>query len=249
MRKLLCVLTAFALLWTAGIATAETVRQEYDIVWMDEAGLVPEPERPRVENAMREAAGNGHMVFLTVDEKHLGSPEKYAQNCLNSLYGSTQSENATVFLIDLSVRVLTVQSTGRMKKVLTTGVSDSIMDNVYRLASGGDYAGCAESVFEQIAALERGEKIAQPMRLVGDILIAAVTGVLVAFLLLSGNRGRKNKKALKAVTVTVLSSSAAALLGSRLLRKVVHSSSSGGSGGGSGGGHSGGGFSGGSHGF
>ena len=146
--------------------------------------------------------------------------------------------DGTIFLIEMSNRQLRLENSGRIQDTITPSYSDSIMDNVYRLASEGEYALCAEEVFYECTVLMDGGHIARPMKYICNALLALICALLVNYLAIrmSTHNHRITKKEL-----------AAAVGASSSTGSGGHSG--GGSFGGGGGGHSGGGHSGGGHGF
>ena len=69
-----------------------------------------------------------------------------------------------MFVIDMRNRNLYIINRGSVKDTITSAYSESITDNVYTYASGGDYYTCAEMVFTQELTLLQGGRISQPMR-------------------------------------------------------------------------------------
>ena len=154
----------------------------------------------------------------------------------------------------MSIRQLLVGSTDEIRKTVTQAKCYTITDNVYTYASDKQYARCAETAFNQILRVLKGEKVTGSMKYISNALLALVVALLLAYLFISARHEQEVKVSLPEI-ITATAGVGAAIAAKKLSRKVRHSSSSsggshgsfGGGGGFSGGG--GGGFGGGSHGF
>ena len=253
MRKLFCLVLSFILLSLSLIpcfAEETDSATKYSIVFDDAAGLISSTEETRVRAAMEAASVYGNILFVTVNDNNYTKVEKKAQTYVMETFGDRVS--CSIFMIDMANRQLTLQNTGELKQMISSGDSDTIMDNVYRYASYGDYATCAVNAFSQVESLARGAGIARPMKYISNALIAVLGGVMIMYIVLIATRAGKRKKDLNTLLATVIATGVSTGITSKLVRTLNLSSSSsgGGHGGGfSGGGHSGGGFSGGSHRF
>ena len=161
----------------------------------------------------------------------------------------------TLFIIDMATRQLAVWSSTDVQETLTQSKAYIITDNVYKYASRGDYAGCAESAFNQMNKALSGENVKGPMRIISNALLALLAAILLAYLFISARMEQEVKVSLPDIITTTAAGAGAVIAAKTLTRKVKHTSSSGGGGfhGGGGGGFSGGGGGfgggGGSHGF
>ena len=134
-------------------------------------------------------------------------------------------------------------------RLLSTSRAHSITDNVYSYASRGEYGTCAEEAFHEMAQVLRGEKIAEPMKVTSNILLALICAMLLTYLGASAWMKQDQNRRLPPVVRNSLLGAAATIVTAHTVSRVVHNSSSSGSGGGSSGGGGGGGGGGGSHGF
>ena len=223
----------------------------------DDANLLTAEEEAALAEVMAPVCQYGTPVFWSTNES--GNYRSKAENYYYSLMGN---DSGALFVVDMNQRQLTLLTNGEIRKAVSDGDSTSIVDNVYRLASFGDYAGCAKEVFSQVHTLLRGEQIARPMKVVSNVLLALALSLSLVYLYISRRYETRPKtgKVRAALPVTAASAAAftAVMTGGRAImtkqRKTNISSSSGGHGGhggGFGGGGGGGGFSGGggSHGF
>ena len=237
-----------AALACAGAETAPVIR--------DDADLLTAQEEAALLEAMAPVCQYGTPVFWSTNES--GNYRSKAENYYYSMLGN---DSGALFVVDMNQRQLTLLTNGEIRRAVSDGDSTSIVDNVYRLASFGDYGACAEKVFTQVHALLRGEQIARPMKVVSNVLLSLALALSLVYLYISRRYETRPKtgKVRAALPVTAAAAAAftAVMTGGRAVmtkqRKTNISSSSGGHGhgGGFGGGGGGGGFSGGggSHGF
>ena len=256
MRKVLMILLAALLavmIPLAGAAGGITEKNEetgYSLVIQDDAGLLDSAELAQVQEAMRPILAYANVGFLTrpSGDSMSGNSASKAMNWGYDAFGNTRF---TVFIIDMSRRHLDIYASPKLSDTLTSAEENSITDNVYKLASNGDYGACAAKAFNQIEWVLKGEKIPTPMKYISNALIALIAAMLAAYVLISG-WARKEQAVTMPNVVKGAAIGAATVVTANTLKKVVHhESSKGGHGGGFGGG-GGGGFSGGSsggHGF
>lgn len=163
-----------------------------------------------------------------------------------SVFGET---DFIVFVIDMDTREIGIYANQGMLRKFTRADSNTVTDNVSRLATKKQYGTCAVEALNQIANVLAGEKIARPMKYISNVLIAACLSIILCFLIVSRTLKTRNAAEAVMITATAAAGVGTAVLARKLVRTVHHDSSSGGGGhggGGGGGGHSGGG---GHHGF
>ena len=225
-------------------------------ILLDDADLLTAAEEAALLDVMRPICEYGTPVFWSTQQA--GEYRSKAENKYFQLLGNA---SGIMFVVDMAQRQLTILADGAIYTVVTTSEAETITDNVYRMASRGDYAACAAEVFRQAYALLRGEQIARPMKLVSNVLLALTLALMIVYLYIHRRYETRPMagKAGAALPVTAAGAAAftAVLTSPNILmtkqQRINLSSSSHGGGGhhGGGGGHSGGGFSGGggSHGF
>ncbi len=211
----------------------------------DEEDLLSEEEEKSLAETMKAATAYGNVLFLSADGDNM-NPEDY----LETYYAEWLSRDGTVFLVEMSVRELRLENSGSIRHTITPSYSNTITDNVYRMASEGDYYGCANEAFAQCITLLEGGHIARPMKYICNALLALILALLInyAAVRISNRNHRITEKELdKQITDSLV-------LGAANKKRIAHrkresGSSSGGSfsGGGGGGGFSGGGGGGGGH--
>lgn len=259
---LICIAALLVLLtpivWD--ILIPESGRNSYNtdpkdlIVICDDADLLTEKEEEELYSHMLPITQYGGVAFYT-NEYSVSSAESYAKKCYRANFGTG---SGTLFLIDMYNRQIYIFSDGKIFTKVTKERALTITDNAYRLATAGDYLGCAEKVFDQISTLLSGGFIPQYMKHICNALISFAIGLLSVFIVANARTRMQsdnevkvfNEMAKKGLTVGEPISSE--LISIKKTRHVEDSGgSSGGGGGSSGGGGGGGGSSGGGggHGF
>jgi len=254
-KKLAAILLLLILL-VPGLAAGETMRWTNDetgftAVIDDSAFLLDPAEYNGVLESMKGITSYCNVGFYTYNgpstETVMSKAEKWGRQ--------TFSGEFTVFIIDMSIRQLLVGSTDEIRKTVTQAKCYTITDNVYTYASDKQYARCAETAFNQILRVLKGEKVTGSMKYISNALLALVVALLLAYLFISARHEQEVKVSLPEI-ITATAGVGAAIAAKKLSRKVRHSSSSSGGshgsfggGGGFSGGGGGGGFGGGSHGF
>lgn len=241
---LLCL--GLALLLSAASAGAEPLPQI-----ADEANLLSDAEEKALYDAMLPLCEYGTPLFWSTNAS--GSYSTMATRYFYERYGN---EDGLLFVINMNVRQLTLVTGGHISRVITQADTNTITDNVYRLARKGDYAGCATEAFRESLKLLQGEKIARPMKLISNVLIALTLALMIVYLYIRQryeNRPKTGKinaalpvTAGKAAAFSALLTAGNARMTKQTRVDISSSSHGGGRGGFSGGG---GGFSGGGGGF
>lgn len=221
------------------------------IIIEDDAGLLTSDERLQLVDDMKDISRYGSVAFKTIDQNS-STAKSYAENYSYEMFKNASS---MVFLIDMDNRQLIISCTGDIHKTITVAKSNTITDNVYRMASRGDYYGCAKATFEQALKLLEGQAIAEPMKHVSNAILSLIIAMLIFFVVITTSSRAKaagNKDMISgAKKARVDGTEPNAVFVNETRRYSPVQRSSGGGGGGFSGGGGGGGFSGGSggHGF
>ena len=253
-RCLTALMLAALLLLTAAAGEGITETNEetgYSLVIHDEGNLLDKAGDTAVREAMRPVLQYANVGFMTYPAggSSRNSATK-AQEWGDSTFGP--GSRFTVFIIDMTTRHLDIYASKPLSGILTAAEENSIADNVYRYASRGKYAECAEEAFREIAKVLQGEKIQTPMKYASNAMLALILAMLAAFLLISGWIRKEQQVSMPNVVKGAAAGAATVILGNKLKKVVHHESSRGGGGHGggfSGGGSFGGGGSSGGHGF
>mgnify|MGYP001068912008 CR=1 FL=1 len=211
-------------------------------VWVeDEANLLSEEQLLELSQIMQAITEYGNVAFVSV-RSNRRSTEDFARSYYKDRFGA---DSGTVFVIDMDHRNIWIHSDGAIYQAVTSAYANTITDNVYRYASKGDYFGCAREAFQEIDAVLKGNRIAQPMKYISNALLAMLLALLINFgLIIWFTRLQKPRDQ------TILGSISRTFRYSKLrathtFQTKVYDPASGGSGGRSGGGGGGGGRSGG----
>lgn len=151
----------------------------YQVLLEDDAALLDSGERAQLAEEMKVITSYGNAVLKTISYNSY-STSSYARDFYHDLYGQS---SGTLFLIDMDNRELYLFSDGAIYRTVTKSYAESITDNVYRYASKGNYYSCASEAFEQIHTLLAGQKIAQPMKYISNILLALILAALINYFL------------------------------------------------------------------
>lgn len=221
----------------------------YAVILEDEADLLNEEEESLLAVKMQGVTAYGNAAFRSISVNN-SSTASYARNYYYELFGQN---SGTLFLIDMDNRELYIFSNGAVNKIITSAYANTITDNVYRYASGGDYYRCASEAFTQINALLSGHRIAQPMKYICNALLSLILAALINYFIVrlcsASSRPSRNEILQSITTKFTFSNPRKKLLSQKKTYSPVRSGGGGGSHHGGGGGHSGGGHSGGgSHG-
>jgi hypothetical protein len=102
----------------------------------------------------------------------------YAEEYAIAHYGNSP---AVIFIIDMYDRQLYIYTNGSALKTITRADSRAITDNIYKIASKGNYYECADQAFSQILGKCRGERLARPVKHITNALIAVLCGILLNY--------------------------------------------------------------------
>ena len=245
MKKTAALLLILALL-VPGLAAGETASRQngdtgFRAVIGDDAGLLDPAEYEGVLSAMMPVTEYCNAGFYTYG----GESKDYVMNKAKAWAKDVFGASCTLFIIDMATRQLGVWSTDDILRTLTQSKGYTITDNVFSYATRGEYAGCAETAFNQMYRVLKGEKVSGPMRVISNALLAMLAAILLAYLFISARMEQEVKVSLPEIATATVGAGAV-IAAKRLTRKVKHSSNSGG---GHSGGFGGGGFSGGGGGF
>ena len=149
----------------------------YEARVIDELGLLSENERQNLlSDYMKPITRYANVVFWTTNMKTSDEVDQ-ARLKRREQFGLT---NATIFAINLNVRKLTIQSYG-VDDIITKSRANSITNNVRNYATRGDYYQAASKAFNQINSLLDGNRIAEPMKVMSNICLALMAGLLLMF--------------------------------------------------------------------
>ena len=147
------------------------------IIIRDDADLLTDEEETALYYHMLPVTEYGGAAFYTSSSR-VSSASSYAKRCFRENFGTG---SGTLFLIDMYNREIYIFSDGKIYRKITNSKADTITDNVYRYATNGNYAECANRAFDQISTLLEGGVIPQYMRHVCNGLVAFAVSLLTVF--------------------------------------------------------------------
>ena len=163
---------------------------DYKVMILDAADLFTDEEKEDLRHVMYDISEYGNVALVTMDYVYPNT-EEFAAETYQDLFGT---DSGTLFLIDMDNRYLWIHSDGEIYKIINKGYANTITDNVYRYASDGEYYRCAEKVFSQMLTLLRGGKIAQPMKIICNIILSLIVAVIINFWFVSRVSRIKTRK-------------------------------------------------------
>lgn len=175
------VLIAVFLLMSALPVSAETLYKNsetgYQVDIDDEAGLLTDEDESALAEKMQALTAYGNIAFVSTDYND-SSTENYARAYFDDRYGTS---SGSVFLVDMDNRYIYIFSRGFNYTIVTKSRAETITDNIYTMASAGDYYSCAAEAYAQMQTILEGGKIAQPMKYISNALLALILALLIFF--------------------------------------------------------------------
>lgn len=214
----------------------------YKALIEDDANLLDEQEKKDLLEEIKPLTQYGNIIFKSINDNPSYSTKRYAENYYHENFNT---ESGTVFLIDMDNRYIYIFSDGKNYNAITSYKAEIITDNIYKYATNGEYYECASEAYSQINSLLKGEKIAEPMRYICNIIFSiSISFILVYLYIMSKSKIKKAsyKQVMKnAKSNIVIGNITAIQTGTHKVYNPPSSSSGGGSSGGGGGSSGGGG--------
>lgn len=146
----------------------------YKALIIDEDMLLTEHERTELIEDMKALTAYGNVAFWTTAEYHSNEIEQARQK-RKELFGM---DSGAIFVINMKIRKLTIQSYGLINQYLTDSKARSITDNVKSYATNKQYYLAARNAFAQMYDVVRGEVIPEPMKYTSYAVLALLVGML-----------------------------------------------------------------------
>lgn len=176
----LCIAAAVWYQTGAAVFAEEKYRNEttgYPVLIEDDAELLTDEEEDDLAELMKEITEYGGVALKTIDYN-----SRSTQSYIDEYYYDTFGQGSgTVFLIDMDNRKIWIQSNGRIYRIITKSYADTITDNVYKYATNKDYYGCCHEAFSEILTLLQGNRIAQPMKYISNILLSVIIALFIMY--------------------------------------------------------------------
>ena len=166
----------------AGEADYTNAETGYAVRIIDELGLLTEAERAALLEDMKPITRYGNVAFWTTEIRASDEIEQ-ARLKRRELFELT---SGTIFVINMNIRKLTIQSYGEMYDVVTKARANSITNYVRNYATRGEYYSAAKIAFGQIYDLMRGSRIPEPMKHLSNACIALMAGLIIMLMTVFG---------------------------------------------------------------
>ncbi|MDO4203471.1 MAG: TPM domain-containing protein [Selenomonadaceae bacterium] len=151
--------------------------KQYRVIILDKADLLTAEEEKQLAEEMKDLAFYGNMIFVTVKLKN-SQYEKFAEDTYYKLCGN---EPGALFQIDMGNRKLTLSTSTGLDERLRSE-RDTIVDNIYTLATRKQYYACASECFREIRAVLHNQNIAHDMRYITNGILALILALLLNFI-------------------------------------------------------------------
>ena len=196
MRKLKVLIVIFVLLLLVFpninyASDEESEKNGYKIIIEDDADLLTDDEETSLREYMEPITEFGSVMFKTIDSNGYNNTATYAETYYHRKLGN--QTNGVLFLIDIDMRKIWIFADGEIYNTITVSKSNTITDNIYKLATNKEYYECAKKAFIQINDLLNGRKIAESMKYICNALLSVMISLFLSYGLYS--LITKNKKA------------------------------------------------------
>lgn len=156
----------------------------FQVVIIDELDLLTDRQEAWLVEDMKPITQFGNIAFWTTDED---TSDEIDQARLKRLELFEYS-SAGIFVINMNVRKLTIQSYGKIYESISDSKARSITDNVSKYATSGQYYGAASKAYDQMFRVLDGLRIPEPMKITGYAIISLMIGVTAALSLAFSKR-------------------------------------------------------------
>lgn len=148
----------------------------YKVLIIDSDNLLSDEEESRLTEDMMPVTAYGNIAFWTTEENTYNEIEQ-ARLKRKELFGF---DSACIFVINMDIRKLTIQSYGDINKSITDSIARSITNNVSKYATSEDYYNCSKTAFSQILDVCEKRHISEPLKVSGYIVISLMSGLIIA---------------------------------------------------------------------
>lgn len=192
-KRLLLLLFIFLILFPLYVKADEyyiNSNTTYKVVIDDSADLLSYEEEEKLADKMKELTEYGNIIFKSISYNPTAT-SNYASNYYHTNFGTT---SGTLFLIDMDNRMIYIFSDGNNYNTITSYNAEIITDNIYTLATKEQYYQCAYRAYTQIYSLLIGEKIAQPMKYICNLIFSlSISSLLVYFFIARNSKINETK--------------------------------------------------------
>ena len=160
----------------AGDAKYTDPDTNYRVVIIDDDDLLTDAEESHLVDYMKPITAYGNVAFWTTSE-YTSNEIDQARIQRRELFGF---ESGCIFVINMNVRKLTIQSYGKIYESVNDSFARSITDNASSYATSGNYFQCAALAYEQVLAVIENRQISEPLKVSGYAVISVMLGLITA---------------------------------------------------------------------
>jgi len=178
-----CALLIAAVLLCAVLPAGAAEKAQYvnpdtnfKILIIDDDKLLTDAEKQQLAAYMKPVTAYGNVAFWTTQE-YASDEIDQARLKRKELFGY---ESAAIFVINMHIRKLTIQSYGKINDALSDSLARSITNNVSHYATAQDYYECARNAYLQMYDVVEGRTISEPMKITSYVVIACMLGLIIA---------------------------------------------------------------------
>lgn len=147
----------------------------FRVVIEDEIDLLSSTEERQLLDDMIPLTEYGNVAFWSTRE-NASNELVQAEQRRRSLF---DLESASILVINMNLRTVSIQSYGTLYDVITVYRANSITNNVRNDLTRGQYYSASAKAFSQMESLMRGNRIAQPMKILSNLCIALMIGLML----------------------------------------------------------------------
>ena len=149
----------------------------FRVVIEDDIDLLSSAEERQLLDDMIPLTEYGNAAFWSTRENASGGLAQ-AEAKRRELF---DLESAAILVINMNLREVSIQSCGRLNDVITASRAGSITDSIREPFTRGQYYTASAMAFSQMDRLLRGERIAQPLKLLSSLCISLMIGLMLTF--------------------------------------------------------------------
>ena len=167
-----------------GVEPYKNPETGYSALIYDDAELLSFAEKELLMHDMKPLTKYGNVAYWTTNETASNELDQ-AMNKRRALFGDTSS---TVFVINMKIRKLTIQSDGGIYDVITDSRARSITDNVKGDTRNKKYYAASNDAFGQMLTLLEGGTISEPMKIASYVMLSLLAGLIIALAIIFSKR-------------------------------------------------------------
>ena len=158
-------------------AKADNETSAYEVLVFDDADILSDDEEIALYESMERILPYGNAFFYSTELDPSEDAQKAAEDAYYFMY---ENQPGVILQFDMTNRQITLSASTDMEKILHKE-RDSIVDNIYRIASQGDYYACAAECFDEIVLVINDGQIAHSMKYINNAILALIVALMINF--------------------------------------------------------------------